>query len=294
MHHLLWIVPLLLLIFFLTSPRFRGDIAQSRVRRLLASGLESNRYTVFNDLVLADAGGTRQIDHVVISKFGIFVIESCYVRGWISGAEFQERWKRKSLWRRSQFDNPLHSSRLQAETLQRLLDYPASVFHPMVVLVGHKGARTRLPENVVGAEKLLASLRKKTVQLLDAEHAERAVRTIDQARLSASRTWLPEPLKLLRLLLLLALTAGACLAFRDDIEGWIAAARLQQEQRSAPEQFRADGSRKSERELWEDSLVCAYSADTGRCACYERDGRAVDLAPEVCRSLAEKGSILNQ
>jgi hypothetical protein len=38
--HLLWIAPLLLLIFFLSSPRYRGDIAESRVRRLLATGLE--------------------------------------------------------------------------------------------------------------------------------------------------------------------------------------------------------------------------------------------------------------
>jgi len=292
--HLLWIVPLLLLIFFLSSPRFRGDIAETRVRRLLATGLERNRYTVFNDLLLADAGGTRQIDHLVISKFGIFVIESRYVRGWVSGAEFQERWKQKSLWRQTQFDNPLHSCRLQVERLQRLLNYPASVFHPLVVLVGHKGAKTRLPENVIAPEKLLGLLRRKSGQLLNAEQAERAIRTIDQARLAGSGAWRLKPLSAVRLLLLLALVAGVYLAFRDDIEDWVAAARLRAEQRSAPEQFRADGSRKSERELWEDSLVCAYSVDTGRCACYEPDGKTADLAPETCRSLAEKGSVLKQ
>ena len=39
MLHLLWIIPLLLLIVFISSPRFRGDIAESRVRRLLRTGL---------------------------------------------------------------------------------------------------------------------------------------------------------------------------------------------------------------------------------------------------------------
>jgi len=183
---------------------------------------------------------------------------------------------------------------LQVERLQRLLNYPASVFHPLVVLVGHKGAKTRLPENVIAPEKLLGLLRRKSGQLLNAEQAERAIRTIDQARLAGSGAWRLKPLSAVRLLLLLALVAGVYLAFRDDIEDWVAAARLRAEQRSAPEQFRADGSRKSERELWEDSLVCAYSVDTGRCACYEPDGKTADLAPETCRSLAEKGSVLKQ
>jgi hypothetical protein len=66
------------------------------------------------------------------------------------------------------------------------------------------------------------------------------------------------------------------------------------ERRSAPERFHPDGQPKSERELWEDSLVCAYSVDTGRCACHDRDGARVDLAAERCRELAERGSVLRQ
>ena len=56
--HLAWIVPLVLLIAFVSSPRFRGDIAESRVRRLLEAGLERNLYTVFNNLVIPSGGGS--------------------------------------------------------------------------------------------------------------------------------------------------------------------------------------------------------------------------------------------
>lgn len=292
--HLFWILPLLLLIFFLASPRFRGDIAEARVRRLLAAGLEKNKYTVFNDLLLPIGGGTRQIDHVVVSKFGIFVIESRYVRGWISGTEVQERWKSRSLLGAARFDNPLHINRLQVETLQQLLDFPAAVFHPVVVLAGQKGFKTPPPHNVVAPQGLLALLRKETRQTLSAEQADRAIQRIGQARLQADGGWRLRPLTVLRLLLLVALIAGCYLAFRDDISGWIAALQRQAEQSSAPEQFHPDGSRKSAQELWEDSLVCAYSADTARCACYDRAGKPAELAPGACRALAEKGSVLKQ
>ena len=119
--HLSWIAPLVLLIAFMSSPRFRGDIAESRVRRLLAAGLGKNLYTTFNDLVVPSGGGTTTIDHVIVSRFGIFVIESCFARGWISGTAVQAQWRQHRWPRPRQFDNPVHRNRLQLEALQRLL-----------------------------------------------------------------------------------------------------------------------------------------------------------------------------
>ncbi len=293
MLHLLWIVPLLLLIFFLSSPPFRGDIAETRVRRNLSTGLERNLYTVFHDVVLPSGGGTARIDHVVVSKFGIFVIESLYLRGWISGTEVQDRWQQHSLGHKARFDNPLHRNRLQLEALQRLLDYPAAVFQPVVVLVGPKGFRKRPPERVVMAESLLPWLRQKTQQKLSPEQADWAVRKIHELRLEQPAALL-KPSSLLRLLLLLVLLGGAYLAFQEHIEQLISKMQQRAEQRATPEQFHPDGRRKSEQEVWEDSLVCAFSADTGRCACYDKAGARVDIEAALCQSLAEKGSVLKQ
>ncbi len=294
MLHLLWILPLLLLIFFLSSPRFRGDVAETRVRRVLATGLERNLFTVFNDVVLPTSGGTTRIDHVVVSRFGIFVIESVYVRGWISGTAVQERWRQQSPGRSSRFANPLHRNQLQAEALRRLLDYPAAVFHPAVVLVGLKGFKTAPPEHVLKAEGLLAAIRRKAQPLLTPEQAEQATRMIAEGRLKASAPALLRPLNLLRMLLLLLLLGGGYLAFRDDLERLALHVQQRTEQQSAPEQFHPDGRRKTERELWLDSLICAYSADTGRCSCFEPGGTRADIDTASCRSLAERGSVLNQ
>ena len=114
--HLLWIVPLVLTIAFLSSPRFRGDIAQRRTRRILKHGLEKNRYTILDDVALPSGGGSVDIDHVVVSRFGVFVIKSLYAEGVISGGEFQDRWKQDRWGRSRRIENPLHEVTVQAET----------------------------------------------------------------------------------------------------------------------------------------------------------------------------------
>jgi len=292
--HTLWIVPLVLLIVFLSSPRFRGDIAQTRVRRILATGLEKNRYTVFNNITFPSGGGTVHIDHLVISRFGIFVIKSLYVKGSISGGEFQDRWKLHHWGRITRIDNPMHRNKLQVDALQKILQAPSRSFHPMVVLVGQKGFNSSMPERVLPPENLLAYLRKRTQQKLDGEQADQLIKTVETTRIgslgeSGLSSW-----RLLQWGLCIILLAGIWFAFGDQVKELQQSMGRQGKADTSPELFHPDGTEKTEREIWEDSLVCASSSDSGRCACYEPGGSKVNLDPEKCRSLAERGSVLKQ
>ena len=294
LHHLLWIVPLALLIIFLGSPRFRGDIAETRVRRILATGLKKSSYTTFNNLTLPTGGGTTQVDHLVVSRFGIFVITSQYVRGWVSGGEFQERWKQDHFRNISRFDNPVHQNALQSQAVEKFLKISPSKLHRIVVLVGHKGVKTQMPLNVIQAEALMPYMRKKAIKLLDAEEANRLLKTIEEGSIRLGVTQGLSKQGLLKVLLWGLLIGGIYFAFRDDIHRLQQQYAVHKEKESTPEAFHPDGSRKSEQELWEHSLVCAYSADTARCTCYEPDGARVEIGLEKCRTLAERGSVLKQ
>jgi hypothetical protein len=292
--HLAWIVPLALLAFFIASPRQRGDIAEARVRRVLAQGLERHRYTVLNDVVVPAGGGTVEIDHVVVSRFGIFVIESVYARGWVSGTAVQDRWTMRGLAGTARFDNPVHQNALQAQALERLLGLPARAFHPFVVFTGQKGFKKEPPPNVVAAEQLIPRMRRTGQALLDAGQVDAALQAIDAARLSPRKGVFVHKGTILRLLLFLLLLAGLYAAFRVEIHDLAGGLEQHSELRSNPGAFHPDGRPKTERELWEDSLRCAYSVDTGRCACFEPGGQRADLDPEACRDLAERGSVLQR
>ena len=55
-------------------PKFRGFMGEFWVKQELKK-LPKDKYMVLNDVFLKQNDCTHQIDHIVISKFGIFVIE---------------------------------------------------------------------------------------------------------------------------------------------------------------------------------------------------------------------------
>ena len=292
--HFIWLIPLIVLIAYLGSPRFKGTMGEDRVGRLLVSMLERNRYTVLNGVIIPSNGGTVQIDHVVTSKYGIFVIETVFLRGWISGAEFQNRWMQHRFNRSTLFDNPMHQNHLNVQALARLLQLPESRFHSVVVFLGHRGFKKSMPFTVLPAEKLISYIRKRTENILAVDQARQAHTGLEQARIKPRLGLVADPWVLLRLVLIVALLAGAWVAFHDELDQWVETMKIRSEMRSSPEKFHPDGQTKTEQELWQDSLICAWSVDSGRCSCYQPGGPKVDLDPEKCRSLAERGSILKQ
>lgn len=46
-----------------------------------------NEYIIFNDLLFNNNGYSTQIDHLVVSPCGVFVVETKGYKGWILGGE---------------------------------------------------------------------------------------------------------------------------------------------------------------------------------------------------------------
>lgn len=56
--------------------------------------LDKDKYTVLNDIMIAVNGKTHQIDHIVLSKYGIFIIETKQYNGYITGSKYDNKWVR--------------------------------------------------------------------------------------------------------------------------------------------------------------------------------------------------------
>jgi hypothetical protein len=292
--HLVWIVPLALLVSYIGSPRFLGTMASARVRRILGSGLEKNRYTILHDLVLPSGGGTFHVDHLVISRYGICVIDSIHRPGWISGTEVQARWRQQSWGKSSHFDNPIHANYLKVQALERLSLLPHSRFHPMVVLSGHRGFKKNMPAGVLEAKNLVGRIRSLGREVLSAQETDKALLCIQNSILKPGLFGPAGRWKLFRLFLFVVLVAASAMVYRDQLQQLLAGMQRHADIRMSPEKFHRDGQPKTELELWEDSLVCAYSSDLDRCSCYEPDGAKARVTDARCKELAERGSVLKQ
>lgn len=115
-----FVVGLLALLSDLYYPKFRGFMGESWVK-LELSKLPKDSYIVLNDIMIKDDNGTHQIDHLVLSKFGIFVIEMKNYYGLIKGKEFDNKWCQYLGKNKSYFINPIHQNYGHIKALSNLL-----------------------------------------------------------------------------------------------------------------------------------------------------------------------------
>lgn len=108
-------------------------------------------YILLNDLTLPDAeGGTTQIDHIVLSPFGIFVIETKNYKGWIFGGERQKQWTQKIYKQSFKFQNPIHQNYKHMKVLEQVLSdiLDAEYLHSVIVFMPEAEFKTAMPANV--------------------------------------------------------------------------------------------------------------------------------------------------
>ena len=82
---------LLILIWRLFRTRIKGVVGEKKVSAILYF-LDRSKYKVINNIVLKTGEKTTQIDHIVISDYGIFVIETKNYKGWVFGDENSKYW----------------------------------------------------------------------------------------------------------------------------------------------------------------------------------------------------------
>lgn len=100
--------------------RSKGKRGEKQVAALLAL-LPKKSYKVINDLLIQSGGHSTQIDHVVVSIYGIFVIETKNYKGWIYGGENSEYWTQNIYGNKYQLRNPLWQNQGHVKTIARLI-----------------------------------------------------------------------------------------------------------------------------------------------------------------------------
>jgi len=73
---LTWFIPAALLIGLLKSPWAKGQIGELLVRLFAHWQLDRHTYRRLHNVTLNTPDGTTQIDHVFLSPYGIFVLET--------------------------------------------------------------------------------------------------------------------------------------------------------------------------------------------------------------------------
>lgn len=112
-------------------PRIKGAIGESKVAWRL-NRLRGAEYAIFNDVLIPSGRGTNQIDHVVVSVYGIFVIETKNYGGWIHGHEHADHWTQTFYRNKTRITNPVRQNLAHIHALKKVLsDFKQVRYHPV-------------------------------------------------------------------------------------------------------------------------------------------------------------------
>lgn len=183
---LLWLLPLLVLGAILKSAWFKGKMGERAVKQLITRRLDPSIYREFSDVTVPTDNGTTQIDHIYVSPFGILVIETKNMSGWIFGSKNQAQWTQTIYRNKYKFQNPLRQNYKHIKSLESLLDLPLRTFKSIVVFTGDCTFKTEMPDEVCTRSDLIEYIHSIDVRILSDSQVAEICDKIQTLRLAPS------------------------------------------------------------------------------------------------------------
>ena len=119
-------------LFFKFAPK--GYVGETIVRKTMDFTLPKDEYKVFNNVLLYYEGKSVQIDHIVASRYGIFVIETKNYSGTICGNENSKNFIQYVGRQRNAFYSPIKQNKSHIYALSKVIgNYP---YKSLVVFLG--------------------------------------------------------------------------------------------------------------------------------------------------------------
>ena len=166
------------------TPWFKGWSGELVVNLTLKLFLDKNIYHMLRDVTLPTTDGTTQIDHIIVSRFGLFVIETKNMAGAIYGSERDKQWTQAFGPKiKHNFMNPLHQNYKHTAVLAELLDLPTDKLKSIVMFVGDAKLKSKnKPENVL-TTGLIRYIKSHKQEIMTREQAASILESIQAIRL---------------------------------------------------------------------------------------------------------------
>jgi len=183
---LLYLIPIAIFVAVIKSSWFKGVVGEFFVNVGAKIFLDKEQYHLIKNVTLLTEDGTTQIDHIIVSKFGVFVVETKNMKGWIFGSSNQKTWTQKTYKHSSKFQNPLNQNYKHTKTLESLLGLSDAQIFSVIVFVGDSTFKTDMPENVTYGKDYIRFIKSKTSPALTDSQVKEITKKIETGRLTPS------------------------------------------------------------------------------------------------------------
>jgi len=177
----IFLIIIFILIFFKSSFG-KGIIGEFIINTATKLLLDKNKYHLIKNVILPTKDGTTQIDHIIVSEYGIFVIETKNMKGWIFGNERQKYWTQKIYKYTNKFQNPLHQNYKHIKTLEIILGISCDKMFSVIVFIGNSKFKTKMPKNVTQGIGYIDYIKSHTRKIIPKDEVNKIVSKIESEK----------------------------------------------------------------------------------------------------------------
>lgn len=162
---------------------------EALVRRSLEEYCKNKDAHLLNCITLRlEDGSTTQIDHILVSTKGIFVIETKHYKGWIFGNARSKAWAQIIYKNKYLFQNPLFQNYKHVKEVQRVFEFlEPRLIHNIIVFSGEATFKTPKIDNVCYLEELIPTIEKYSDSVLTLNRIQFCVGRLEYMRLKLTQ-----------------------------------------------------------------------------------------------------------
>lgn len=185
------VLTICLIVFFIGlknifKRKVKGYIGEYKVSSVL-NRLNKKKYFIFNDVKLPINGSTSQIDHVVVSKFGVFVIETKNYKGTIKGSEESKEWVQVLHDDKRSFYNPILQNKGHIYALQYLFKGFDLPYYSIIVFTDKAELKTKTSTAVIYPNQLIRLIKQYKTEKIEVDVVNHVVSRLKNTKLHLSK-----------------------------------------------------------------------------------------------------------
>ena len=172
--------------------RYRVYSLQNRGEAAFAAKMVENfpapSYHLMNNVTLRYNDGTTQVDHILISRYGVYVIETKNYKGWIFANPRHSMWTQVLFKRKFRFQNPIHQNFGHVRAVQSVLDFLSpETISSAVVFTGEAEFKTELPVVVYSTNSFINYIRSQAMEVMSDNRMQFCIGRLEANRLALTQ-----------------------------------------------------------------------------------------------------------
>lgn len=180
---ILIVILLIDILMIYTYPKIRGFFGEFWIKKELKK--LPKEYRVLNNIMIKINKKTHQIDHIVVSKYGIMVIETKNYYGLIKGNEYDEKWTQYLGKKKYKFLNPIVQNYGHINALKNLLNIDINNFISIICFSNQAKLSLRTTKKVTKTDFLIKEIVQYKTKIVE-EDIDKIVNQIKENNITTS------------------------------------------------------------------------------------------------------------